>query len=343
MAGTLGMLLPEPGCTPASPPGAAAADTSLALAEEVGRGKRSPQAAQGARSSCSSHGQNNDSINQDPPPSSLRRKGSHPLLVGIHKPNAKVVLLQQVQVVAEKVEQVLALGISLQDKAAHWKSGRRKVVEQRDGACWVGEGSARALQRGTKDGANPPNLPGVPPVLCSAQKPSPIPPKGSWEQDLVPRVQSPADGRLRLPRAGQETAASSQTHGRSDSNSAGTAEQGKLLDPGRSTQREHVESVSGAEPSGPKRSRNATKHPGNLGSVKKTMTKVRVWLASPSSPSRSPAGLCGLCLPGPWFQALWRGGSFAAAPSQLACWPWPPHRFHSLLALRQPFPALAPS
>lgn len=316
MAGTLRMLLPEPGCTPASPPGAAAA---LALAEEVGRGKGSPQDAQEARSSCSSHGQSDDPINQDPPAPGLRREGSHPLLVGVHKPNAEVVLLQQVQVVAEKVKQELALGISLQDKAAHWQSGRRRVVEQRAGARWVGEGPARALQKGTKDGANPPNLPGVPLVLCSAQKPSPILPKGSREQDTVPiSVQSPAYGRLRLPRAGQETASSSQTHKCSDSDSAGTAGQGKLLDPGRSTQQEHVESVSRTEPNSPKHSQNATKRPGNLGSIKKTVTKVRVCLASPSSPNHSPAGLCGLCLPGPWFQARQQGRSFAVAPSRLA-------------------------
>lgn len=50
-------------------------------------------------------------------PGRLRQEGlSHPLLVGIHKADAEVILLQQVQVVAQKVEQVLALGISLQDK-----------------------------------------------------------------------------------------------------------------------------------------------------------------------------------------------------------------------------------
>lgn len=43
------------------------------------------------------------------------------MLVGVHKPDAKVVLLQQVQVVAEKVEQVLTLGISLQDRNSFTK------------------------------------------------------------------------------------------------------------------------------------------------------------------------------------------------------------------------------
>lgn len=43
-------------------PGAAARDSALALAEEVGRGDRSPQGAQGAMSSCSSHRQSNDPV-----------------------------------------------------------------------------------------------------------------------------------------------------------------------------------------------------------------------------------------------------------------------------------------
>lgn len=50
------------------------------------------------------------------PPARAGGALSHPLLVGIHKPDAEVILLQQVQVVAEKIKQVLALGISLQDK-----------------------------------------------------------------------------------------------------------------------------------------------------------------------------------------------------------------------------------
>lgn len=43
-------------------------------------------------------------------------RAAHPLLVGVHEADAKVVLLQQVQVVAQEVEQVLPLGISLQDR-----------------------------------------------------------------------------------------------------------------------------------------------------------------------------------------------------------------------------------
>lgn len=53
------------------------------------------------------------------------------MLVGVHKPNAEVILLQQVQVVAQKVEQVLTLGISLQDKKWHLQSSRTGVAEPR--------------------------------------------------------------------------------------------------------------------------------------------------------------------------------------------------------------------
>lgn len=63
-------------------------------------------------------------LHETPSPSS-GAKGSHPLLVGVHEADAEVVLLQQVQVVAEKVKQVLALSISLQDKEAHWQSAGR--------------------------------------------------------------------------------------------------------------------------------------------------------------------------------------------------------------------------
>lgn len=41
---------------------------------------------------------------------------THPLLVWIHISDAKVVLLQQVEVVTDEVKQILTLSISLEDK-----------------------------------------------------------------------------------------------------------------------------------------------------------------------------------------------------------------------------------
>ena len=45
-----------------------------------------------------------------------KKSNTHPLLVWVNISNAKVVFLQQVEMVADKVKQVLSLGITLKEK-----------------------------------------------------------------------------------------------------------------------------------------------------------------------------------------------------------------------------------
>lgn len=45
-----------------------------------------------------------------------RRKFAHPLLVWVNISNTKVIFLQQVEMVADEVKQVLSFGIALKEK-----------------------------------------------------------------------------------------------------------------------------------------------------------------------------------------------------------------------------------
>lgn len=53
---------------------------------------------------------------------------TYPLLIRVHKADPKIVFLKQIQVVAKKVKQVLAFGISLQRKQAPLRNGRASSV-----------------------------------------------------------------------------------------------------------------------------------------------------------------------------------------------------------------------
>lgn len=58
---------------------------------------------------------------------------THPLLVWIHISDAKIVFLQQVEVVADEVKQILTLCVPLwQRKGKNWNSAKRVTPHQKD-------------------------------------------------------------------------------------------------------------------------------------------------------------------------------------------------------------------